>query len=338
VKITVYKENDAFDILRQEWNPLLRRSAADRIFNTWEWQSIWWQAYHPGQLLIITCRTETEQLVGLASWFIHHTEYGRVVRGVGCVDVTDYLDIIADHEYQDAVMHALAGFLSENHTYFDQINLCNLPEDSPTLRLFPEALRQCGFEVSIAQQEVCPIIALPSDWESYLEQLDKKQRHELRRKLRRAEGSGHDIRWYIVGSEHNFEEETARFLALMASSQQQKSEFLQDQQNITFFEKILPAIYNQGWLQLNFLVIDGQAAAAYLNFIYNQHVLVYNSGLLPEIYGHLSPGIILLCYNIQHAIATNCKVFDFLRGNEPYKYRMGGHDTRVFMLKAHLPI
>ncbi|MDL1883917.1 GNAT family N-acetyltransferase, partial [Anaerolineae bacterium CFX8] len=75
-------------------------------------------------------------------------------------------------------------------------------------------------------------------------------------------------------------------------------------------------------------------AATYLNFVYNRHVLVYNSGLLPGEYGHLSPGIVLLAYNIRHAIENNAVVFDFLRGNEVYKYRMGAQDTRVFMLRA----
>ena len=64
---------------------------------------------------------------------------------------------------------------------------------------------------------------------------------------------------------------------------------------------------------------------------------MYNSGLLPEQFGHLSTGIVLLTYLIEHAIESGHFVFDFLRGNETYKYRMGAHDTRVFKLKAQLP-
>jgi CelD/BcsL family acetyltransferase involved in cellulose biosynthesis len=71
-----------------------------------------------------------------------------------------------------------------------------------------------------------------------------------------------------------------------------------------------------------------------MNFDYGGHILVYNSGLLPEEYGHLSLGIVLLCYNIRHAIENKRKVFDFLRGNEVYKYRMGAKDNPVFMLRA----
>ena len=85
---------------------------------------------------------------------------------------------------------------------------------------------------------------------------------------------------------------------------------------------------------MSFLVINGTPSAAYCDFDYNQKILVYNSGLMPQENAHLSPGIVLLSYNIRDAIAHKREVFDFLRGNETYKYRMGAVDTKVFKLKA----
>jgi CelD/BcsL family acetyltransferase involved in cellulose biosynthesis len=109
---------------------------------------------------------------------------------------------------------------------------------------------------------------------------------------------------------------------------------LQDRQNVDFFKKIVPLAYENGWLQMSFMVVGGRAVAAYLNFLYEGRVLVYNSGLMPDQYGHLSPGIVLLAFSIRHAIELKYRFFDFLRGNEIYKYRMGGKDTRVYMLRA----
>jgi CelD/BcsL family acetyltransferase involved in cellulose biosynthesis len=164
--------------------------------------------------------------------------------------------------------------------------------------------------------------------------LDKKQRHEVRRKLRRAEGASEKVDWYIVDENRNLVEEMDRFLRLMAASHMQKAAFLGDAQNVKFFRSIVPVAFRNGWLQLSFLTIGGEAAAAYLNFDYGGKILVYNSGLLPDQYGHLSPGIVLLAYNIRHAIEAGRGLFDFLRGNEIYKYRMGGRDTQVYMLRA----
>ncbi len=335
MKLFAYDQFSVFEQLESEWNDLVQRSTSNRVFSTWEWQSIWWEAYHPGQLWVIVCREENGQLIGVAPWFIEqHPEYGRVVRSIGCVEVTDYLDLIIDAHYTEAVFNHLSQFVAENQSQFDVIDLCNLPEISPTYTQFPAFLTNTGFDVHLKEQEVCPVIDLPGDWEAYLESLDKKQRHELRRKLRRIEGATEQVKWYIVDESHNLHEETEHFLRLMAASHVQKSQFLDDPQNVVFFKNIVPAIYNKGWLQMVFLTIDDQHAAAYLNFVYENVVQVYNSGLKTDEYGHLSPGIILLAYCIRWAIEHKFVKFDFLRGNEVYKYRMGGKDTRVFMLRA----
>lgn len=335
MQITVYETQTVFDELKSQWNELLSRSQANRIFSTWEWQSTWWSAYHPGDLWVLTITNENGNLVGIAPWFIeHHPQRGRIVRTIGCVEVTDYLDIIIDLEHFDAALAAIASFVSSHHDHFDMIDLCNIPETSLTYKVLPEKLIEQGFNVKLVQQEVCPIIKLPSSWEQYFEILDKKQRHELRRKLRRAEGATESVSWYIVDKKHVLVDEIEQFIHLMASSHTDKANFLKDEQNQTFFRAIVPIIFEKDWLQMSFLMIDGEPAAAYLNFIYGDSVQVYNSGLLPEKYGHLSPGIVLLAHNIQYAIEHGYRIFDFLRGNETYKYRMGAEETKVHMLIA----
>lgn len=339
MKLTAYTQNSVFQDLRTEWNELLARSAANRIFSTWEWQSIWWSSYTPGTLWVIVCRDETDRLIGIAPWFVEqHPQYGRVVRSIGCVEVTDYLDLIADQNHISEVFNAIAKYAAEHHDQFDVIDLCNLPQDSFGYQSFPDALRRNGFEVTIKEQEVCPIIHLPDNWDAYLEMLDKKQRHEVRRKLRRAEGADEQIDWYIVGPEHHLADELERFLSLMASSQVDKAAFLQDSKNLAFFRNVVPVIFERNWLQLSFLTVNGQPAATYMNFVYQDTVLVYNSGLRTDNFSNLSPGIVLLAHNIQYAIEKRFRVFDFLRGNEIYKYRMGGQDTHVFMLRAQIQI
>ena len=89
-----------------------------------------------------------------------------------------------------------------------------------------------------------------------------------------------------------------------------------------------------GWLQLAFITINDEYAAAYMNFDYNNNILVYNSGLDLSVGGNYSAGIVLLGHLIRDAIEKKRETFDFLRGNEEYKYRMGGVDTEIFMLIA----
>lgn len=327
---------EGFAALRPEWDGLLAASANNEIFLTWEWLHTWWGAYHPGDLFIWAARDERGVLVGLAPYFIDLSDPAeRVVRPIGCVDVTDYLDLIYLPAVGPDFCAGLAAQLAAHRAEFDRINLCNLCEVSPTKAILPPALEAAGFVVNIKGQEVCPVITLPTTFEGYLEALDKKQRHESRRKLRRAEANEDDrVGWYIVGPQHDLTAELERFLQLMAASHPDKAEFLQDAKNAAFFRAVMPQIAACGWLQLSFLTVNDEPAATYLNFDYGNRIQVYNSGLQPEKFAHLSPGIVLLLYNIRHAIEQGRKEFDFLRGNEEYKYRMGGRDRAVLEVQA----
>lgn len=331
MKLEICTHDTVFDALRDEWNPLLERSHNDLIFLTIEWQQTWWQAYSPGELYVVVGRTEAGDLAGIAPWFVDTQHGKRRLSMVGCVDVTDYLDIIADRDYLHPFLEALAEHLAENDSIADEVRLCNIPAGSPLLESWPGILSQHGFEVGIEHQEVCPVIDLPSTWDDYLAQLNKKQRHELRRKLRRAQSQAD---WYIVDDTHNLAEEITAFIELMAASNPEKAEFLEDPQHTAFFQAMIPRMKAAGWLQLNFLTIEDERAAAYLNFDRNNRIMVYNSGQDIEQFGALSAGIVLLAKNIRHAIDTEHTHFDFLRGNEPYKYQMGGIDTEVFQLTA----
>ncbi len=333
LKVALHQESTIFQELASEWDELLHRSVDDTIFLTIEWQSVWWKSYNAGELLIFTCRDAEDRLVGIAPWFIHDIEGERVVRTIGCVDVTDYVDVIVDKAFLQPVLACFASVLNDNSGKFDRINLCNIPEASPTLAIFPDLLRSCGFDVELVLQEVCPVISLPTSWEGYLESLDKKQRHEIRRKLRRAE-SETELTIEALTDADSASAMIDTFLYLMSSSQPAKAEFLQDASNVRFFRAIIQTVAERGWLRMTFLKVSGEPVAAYCDFVYRGKVLVYNSGLVLDKYAHLSTGIVLLAHNIRWAIESGYHLFDFLRGNEAYKYRMGGQDTRVFKLMA----
>jgi CelD/BcsL family acetyltransferase involved in cellulose biosynthesis len=283
-------------------------------------------------------RDDAGRLQGLAPWFRRTEDDGRrIVRTIGCVDVTDYLDIIARRGHEQAVFEALASHVARHADQFDEIKLCNIPEESPALDLAPDVFRDHGFAVDVRLQEVCPVVLLPERWEDYVASLDKKNRHELRRKLRRAGGSAGGVEWYIVGSDHDLREQLACFLYLMAQSHPDKARFLQDPGNRAFFERVVPLLAERGWLQLAFLTLKGRAAAAYMNFDYGNRILVYNSGHDPHSHDEsLSPGIVLLARLIEHAIQQRREAFDFLRGDEPYKYDLGGQNTSVYQMILRL--
>ncbi len=331
-----YHNADGFETLANEWNELLRRSVSNTIFLTLEFQRTWWQCLGEGELLILAVRDDDDgKLVGIAPLFAITDPQGqRALATVGCVEVADYLDFIVEQGQEDKVYAALVDYLSgPNAPAWDLLNLCNIHQDSPTLEILPTLAQARGWSTSTARDDVCPIVQLPGTWDEYLEMLDGKQRREIRRKLRRAGGEMAQ-NWYIVGPEHDLEAEVAEFLELMAASAPDKADFLTPRMR-NFFHQLARVVHDAGWLQLVFLHMGERKAAAYFNFIYDNRVLVYNSGLDWRSFPKLGAGVVLVAHCIRHAIEQGREVFDFMQGDERYKYQFGGQDVEVRRLLIH---
>jgi len=323
-----YHDPGGFGALSGEWNDLLHRSSADTVFLTLEYQRTWWRNLGAGELLILAVR-DGRELVGIAPLFAAENQAGqRVLATVGCVEVSDYLDFIVLQRREEPVYSALVDYLAGPNTpVWDALDLCNIHQDSPTLTLLPALAEARGWATETARDDVCPVVQLPGTWDEYLQMLSKKQRHEVRRKIRRLEAQV-EANWYILGPERDLATGIEDFLDLMAASTPDKAEFLTPQMR-GFFRQLARVAYDAGWLQLVFLEVNGRKAAAYFNFIYNNRVLVYNSGLDWQTFPKLGAGIVLTAYCIRHAIERGYEVFDFMQGDERYKYQFGGQDVEV---------
>ncbi len=328
ILVELHQDPAAFDTLANEWTALLHRSASDTLFLSPAYQRTWWRHVGQGDLLLLTA-WEGSDLLGVAPLFaVEQADEGRVLHTTGCVALSDYLDWIAapgrEEEVLGALLNSLAG---PGAPPWDQLDLCNVHQGSPTLRLLPPLAQAHGWAVQVEQQEVCPVVSLPATWDDYLASLGRKDRHELRRKLRRAEATA-GLRWFIVGPEHDLAEATEDFLDLVERSSPEKAAFLTSQRR-EFFRELIRVSYEAGWLQLAFLELGEQKLAAYLNFVYNNRVLSYNSGLDWQNDPRLGAGIVLAAILIRHAIEEGREVYDFMRGDERYKYRLGGQDVTV---------
>jgi CelD/BcsL family acetyltransferase involved in cellulose biosynthesis len=337
MRIETHFESGGFSALKPEWNNLVHRSYYNNLVLTWEWQSTWWKHLGEGSLLLLGMRAEDDgRLVGIAPLFRSSTAGGEsVLYLLGCRDVSDYLDLIIEVGQEETVYQALLEYLEGDALTWDLMDFCNIPEQSQTLVKLREMAERQGYQTLVEIEDVCPIITLPETWDDYLMTLDKKQRHEVRRKLRKADGEA-DTRFIIVGPEDDLQAEMQTFVELHQLSAPEKDEFMDPTMQRFFFE-VAEVLQAQGWLQLAFVQIDGQKAATLLNFDYGDSILVYNSGYDPTQFRHLSPGIVVTARSIEHAIALGRSKFDFLRGDEVYKYRFGAQDTEVRRLLIARP-
>lgn len=312
-----------FEDIASEWNSLVEESLINTPFQRLDYQKSWWQNLGPGSLYTVTLRENTGRLVGIGSFFLKD----ETLFLNGSVEETDYLDIIARPEDAEIVWESILDCLNNNDLLnWNCIYLCNVPANSPTHDILPRLAESRGFSFSTDVYEVCPIIPLDGTFDDYLAGLDKKQRHEVRRKMRRADEAGLEIR--MVGPDDDIRTAVNDFLVLLQKSHPDKAAWLNEGRK-AHFHQIAAAAQANGTLQLLFASLDGLYAAALFNYDYNNRVWVYNSGFDPDAFSHLSAGVVLTAKAIEKAIENGRTTFDFLRGNEVYKYRFGAKDTTV---------
>lgn len=333
MEYTLHK--DFSQISSQEWNDLLRESITDSPFMRYEYQRVWWEHRGGGEwanaeLVLISAR-EGEKLIGIAPLFIADYDGQRALMLIGSIEISDYLDIIVrttDHTgFVSGLLDFLASTLPDN---WNGVDWYNIPDSSTTLTALKEEAAKRGWTHHEEMYRPTPRILINGDFDEYLARVEKKQRHEIRRKTRRAEESGRGVRWY-VSEMKDPEAEIDAFTKLMEQDEN-KAKFLTPGMRAQM-RAVIRAAHEGGWLWLAFLEVDGQRAAAALNFDYNNKLWGYNAGV-DRTYMELSPGWVLLSYVIQWCCENKRAEFDFMRGDEEYKYRFGAVNKFVMRTKV----
>jgi CelD/BcsL family acetyltransferase involved in cellulose biosynthesis len=320
---TLHRGPGVFETLAGEWDELAKRAMTNTPFQTLAYQRAWWRHLGPGELVTIALRGPADQLEGIGCFFLDD----GALHFNGCVEETDYLDLICPAESAAAAWEVVLDCLLGSGLSFNRLELCNIRAGSQTLESLKVLAGGLGLSYEDRQCDVCPTIALPEEFEQYLASLDKQQRHELRRKLRRADGA--EAAMEEITSPDALAQAVPDFLALLGSSDPEKAAWLSDARR-ALFQELADVALDGGMLQLLFLNVDGHRAAALFNFDYANRIWVYNSGLDPASYGHLSPGVVLTALAIEKAIKGGRSEFDFLRGDEEYKYRFGARDEPLY--------
>ncbi len=326
---------DFSEINAREWNDLLKSSVSDTPFLRHEYQRAWWEhrgggEWKDAQLVLVSAR-EGQKLIGLAPLFIAEYEGAASLLLIGSIEISDYLDLIVPMDAHSRFVTGLFDFLASTITdNWAAVDWYNLPDSSPTLATLKHEAELRGWTHLEEMYRPTPRIVLNGDFDEYLSGVEKKQRHEIRRKMRRAIESERGVRWFISDMADP-EAEIDSFLKLMEQDQG-KASFLRAPMRAQMREVIRTA-HENGWLWLAFLEADGQRIAAALNFDYGNKLWGYNAGVNRD-FMDLSPGWVLLGHVLQWCCENGRYEFDFMRGDEDYKYRFGA--VNKFVMRTRL--
>ena len=314
---------DSYQGTEEQWQSLLACSAVDTVFITPQWQQVWWDQFGDGAEMLLLCfKDGADEIQGIAPL----ARRNGTISFIGSQDVCDYGDFPVARKAESRFYSLLLDHLDLEA--WQTVDLWSLRESSPTLVHLPEMARARGYTVEIEMEDVAPVLELPEDWDTYLQGLSKKDRHELRRKMRRLYSRSEEPRFQAVSDPADVENSLDDFFRLMRDSREVKHRFLTGPRE-KFFRNIAGALSRVGVFKLFFLEIGEERVAATMCFDYGRGRLLYNSGFNPE-YAYYSVGLILKALCVKDAIEHGLEFFDFLRGPEPYKYDLGGKDKNIY--------
>jgi CelD/BcsL family acetyltransferase involved in cellulose biosynthesis len=280
------------------------------LFQTWEWASLWWKHLGKGTEARVLRVQDGGETVGIAPLYTRRTAMGTVLRWAG-TGISDRLGIIAFPGYDNAVAQAVAEWLES----LPCADLHQLADGSAMARV-AEAR---GWQV--VWQEKCPYVLLPETWEAYWGSLSKKTRFNIgyaQRQMARELGKLH----IDTASETELPEALEALFALHTRRWRQRwlpGGFFHPGVR-QFHREWATVAQRNGWLRLHTLRIDGAIRAVLYVFHFGRRAYYYLGGFEPSL-ARYSMGTVLTAYAIRRAIEEGCVVFDFLRGDEPYKYR-----------------
>ena len=324
-RIDTYKR---FVETKKEWNALLSCSDQNIPFLTHQWFDAWWQSFgQDGVLEIVFIRDESGSLAGIAPLLVA----GEKLRFIASHEVTDYCDFISCVDKRIEIYENLLDHFFRNFSQYSCIELISIPESSHTLSLLPRLAAKHDLICVIEESESVPTLTLPGSYQEYIMSLGRKNRHELRRKIRKLESLG-DIRVEQISMPEKLKPAIQEFISLHKKSSLSKQKFWQERGMSGFFEMLADLFSSVNWVELDMLYSENRLIAALLNFLLEDTVYFYNIAYDLD-YAAYSPGFYLFDHSIEQAILQGKKVADFLRGSEKYKYFFGAKESKIYSLK-----
>jgi CelD/BcsL family acetyltransferase involved in cellulose biosynthesis len=305
----VITDPEALAALEVGWLDLCQRTPGATPFQTPMWLLPWWRAFGSNDLAVIAAHSEG-RLEALAPLYIIRDDDSDESLGVFLgTGISDHLDILGD---------ATLVFDDMAKLNCQMWDLQQLPSSSSMLSVpLPD-----GWSDNIEDQEPCPVLALPAEFENLISTHFRKKIRYYRRSLEKLG----EVRIESPTLETLDDLLTALF-DLHAARWQRRDlpGLLADDASQQFHREVARGMLNAGMLRMYATRCNDRIVAVFYGYYFHGTVYYYLSGYDPDL-EKLSIGTILVAHAIEQAVRDGATSFDFLRGAEEYKYAWGAAD------------
>ena len=324
--IRVVTEAREFESLAPVWDSLLEKCPDESsMYLTHEWLATWWKYFGEGKRLNLLLVERDRRVIGIVPLIRNEYRIGpfkldalESITWTSC----NYVGLMSP-EHRQEVISALLAYLAENLRGVSLIlRLSLIPGDSQFLSALKRSMAPLA-ESLVFQESVrtlAPYIELPSSWDEYFSSLGRRRRKILNSTLRALEKE-HSIVELRQCDADSLEEGLSQFFDLHQERWRAvglRGSFT-DPRDREFYREVARKFLKRNWLHLSSLTIDGDVASALFGCIYNQKFYAITAARNIR-YSKYDVGHLHKMQVIKDAISQNLREFDFLQGDEPYKF------------------
>ena len=341
MRIELIRDSGRFYELRREWSELLAESSADCLFLSWEWLYTWWTHLAGGRQLWLLAVWDGGTLIGLAPlavrpWQVTHFRIFRALEFMGTGPVgSDYLDVIIKRGREREVTELLVAELTRRGAL---VELPQVKGEASLASAVATGVAIYEWRSTKVHTDVCPYVPLAEhSWDSYLSVLSSKHRGNVRRCLRLL-ASRFDMSFRFADTGVERRAALAELITLHGKRWQARggSTAFHTPALLSFHEELSQRALECGWLRLAVLRLDGVPVAAFYGFRYKRWFYYYQSGFDPD-YAKYSVGLAIVALTIKSAIEEGADEYDFLHGDESYKFLWTQSTRDLYRLELFPP-
>ncbi len=342
MQVDVVKTYTEFEKLKLNWNAVYAADPEAQFFLSWDWLSqVFLQREKGWFILALRLGESTNDYVAFfplrmkTQMSQRSQTFYNVISVAGRYTWSDYAGLICHSDHEAKAIPLLAKKLTQMH--WRDLYLKNLLISKHRLKLFTEQFNKeifsYRYRTRIGKSDginllVCPRVDLPTDFETYLTQsLSANTRQKTRRYLRKLENSD-DLS--ITHSTTETYQRDAGFLIDFWKEKWVETKGEETAQLARKYRDILDLGFKCDALFMPVLWRDNKPLGVLGIFVDRQKKqLLYFVAGRDEQCNNPPPGFILHAYSIRWAIENGFRHYDFLRGDEGFKYSFGATDQEI---------
>jgi CelD/BcsL family acetyltransferase involved in cellulose biosynthesis len=317
---------DDLAALEREWGILFNCDPTATPFASFEWLTAWCRHWAAGGQPWILAVYDGERLAGLAGFLLRRRGGLRHLSGLG-VGVGNYWDVIAAPDDRERVVAMVAAALCERSSEWDAFFMDKLPEGSGT----DVALRNAGLRLQRQARMSSPRIELPDSFDAYLAGLSARRRRNVRLSLRPVDKG--ELTFHALSDPEQLRQAIERMQALKSEWWQKREREMNPEHGsarfLAFTSEVAVSMVPRGLAQVWEMRYRDDVVAVTICLLDEASTYGW---LIGVDYRHedLSLGNAMIAYGIRWSIETERRYFDFMLGDEAYKYGYAPVDRGVF--------